>query len=161
MNLAKAFKNWGKELYAYVFLRINNRQAAEDIVQEVFMKAWRSRETFDPKVSSLKTWLFVIARNALNDAYKEKANSVAEDLNENLEVTAESFLELDDKILVEKVFESLQELAVKERELIILRYKLDYKLKDIAQIMGISLSDAKVSLHRGMKKLIEICNRNL
>lgn len=161
INLHAAFKNWGREIYAYVYLRVNKMEVAEDIVQDVFAKAWRSRGTFDEKKSSLKSWLFTITRNHLADFYKKNAFMTTVVLEEDIESEEDLSSEFEDKALLKLVFEKLRLLNEKDQDLIILRYKLDYKVKDIAEIMGLSLTDAKVSLHRAVKKLIEFCAEDL
>jgi RNA polymerase sigma-70 factor, ECF subfamily len=41
--------------------------AAQDVVQEVFLRAWRAADSYDPQLASLRTWLFAIARNVVVD----------------------------------------------------------------------------------------------
>jgi RNA polymerase sigma-70 factor, ECF subfamily len=49
---------------------LGDRGAAEDCVQETFLRAWRARDRFDPTRSSLRTWLFAIERNVIIDAHR-------------------------------------------------------------------------------------------
>ncbi len=57
----------GPELYRFVLRGLGDAHAAQDVVQETFVKAWRSGERYDPALSSLRVWLFGIARNAMID----------------------------------------------------------------------------------------------
>jgi len=57
----------GPELYRFVLRGLGDPGAAQDVVQETFVKAWRAADRYDPELSSLRTWLFGIARNAMID----------------------------------------------------------------------------------------------
>jgi RNA polymerase sigma-70 factor (ECF subfamily) len=142
-------------------LRLQNRENAEDVAQEVFMKAWRSRDTFDQKKSSLKNWLFAIARNEINNFLTKNAGKQTTDIDDIKEKISdesegpEEQSEREETTLA--VFEKLKMLNGKDQEIIVMRYKLDYSVKDIAQILKMEYSAAKVALHRAIKKLSEIC----
>lgn len=71
-------KNW-VSLYAdyllrYALFRLNNVEYCEDLVQDTFLSAWRSKETFKGN-SSEKTWLTAILKNKIIDAYRKNARS--------------------------------------------------------------------------------------
>ena len=57
----------GPELYRFAVRGLGDPGAAEDVVQETFLRAWRARDRFDADVASLRVWLFAIARNAVID----------------------------------------------------------------------------------------------
>lgn len=57
----------GPELYRFVLRNLGDEGAAEEIVQEVFLRAWRAADRYDPAKASLRVWLFAIARNAIID----------------------------------------------------------------------------------------------
>ena len=75
-NLDSAYDDHGRELYAFACSSLGDRGAAEDAVQEVFVKAWRGRGSFDPGRGSLRTWLFGIARNVVVDALRARGRRV-------------------------------------------------------------------------------------
>jgi RNA polymerase sigma-70 factor (ECF subfamily) len=68
-----AYAAHGGELYGFCLRRLGDAPAAEDAVQEVFVRAWRSAVRYDPAVASLRTWLFAIARNVVVDAHRARA----------------------------------------------------------------------------------------
>src|SRR3954471_13344204 len=61
------YRAYGDELYGFAVKRLRDRGAAEEVVQDVFMRAWRHADDFDPRRSSVRTWLYGIARNAVID----------------------------------------------------------------------------------------------
>lgn len=58
---------YAAELYRFALRSLGDRGAAEDVVQEVFVRAWRAADRYDPEIASLRVWLFAIARNAVID----------------------------------------------------------------------------------------------
>jgi len=62
-----AYAAHGAELYRFVLRGLGDAGAAQDVVQEVFLRAWRAADRFDPELASLRVWLFAIARNAMID----------------------------------------------------------------------------------------------
>src|SRR5215213_740155 len=53
-----------------------DRSSAEEVVQEVFLKVWRSSHTFDPSRGSFSTWLYRVTRSAALDLYRKRAHRV-------------------------------------------------------------------------------------
>jgi RNA polymerase sigma-70 factor, ECF subfamily len=66
-GLREAFLTHGGELFGFARRSLNSTQNAEDVVQETFSRAWRSRARFDPTLGSLRTWLFAIERRVIYD----------------------------------------------------------------------------------------------
>lgn len=62
-----AYLAHGPELYRFVLRGLGDPGAAQDVVQETFLRAWRAAARFDPELASLRVWLFAIARNAMID----------------------------------------------------------------------------------------------
>ena len=69
-DLAAAYDEHGHALFGFAVNALRDRSAAEDCVQETFLRAWRSRDGFSAERASLRTWLFVIARNVIIDAQR-------------------------------------------------------------------------------------------
>lgn len=157
-DLEQAFLKWNKLLYSYVYLRVQNREMTEDIVQEVFMKAWRSRETFDCQKSSLKNWLFAITINTINDFLRNKLRYNVEELQEFYASDEDLEANANKKALIELVFEKIKLLTDREQEILLLRYKADLAVEDIAKMLEMEYSATKVAIHRAIKKLIKFLN---
>ena len=60
-----------KPIYNFVYRYVNNKQEAEDVTQEVFVKTWRNLKKFK-RNKSFKTWIFSIAKNTAIDSFKKK-----------------------------------------------------------------------------------------
>ncbi len=68
--------NYADPLYAYTIVRINDTAAAEDIVQETFLSAWKARDTFLGEASE-KNWLYAICKNKIIDHFRKQSSGIA------------------------------------------------------------------------------------
>ncbi len=91
--------------------RIANQNDAPDIIQEVFIKVWKSLDRFDSSKASFKTWLFTIAKNTTTDFLRKKHHLLFSDMNKNDSEETDSFAENipDDKLLPHQIGQKLQE----------------------------------------------------
>jgi RNA polymerase sigma-70 factor (ECF subfamily) len=62
-----AYLLYGPQIYRFVLRGLDDAGAAQDVTQETFLKAWRRADLFDPSLSSLRSWLFGIARHTMID----------------------------------------------------------------------------------------------
>jgi RNA polymerase sigma-70 factor (ECF subfamily) len=66
--LAEAYRQFAPLIFSVSLRSLNDRHAASDATQEVFIRAWRFRAGYDPEVGSLPGWLLGICRNVISDA---------------------------------------------------------------------------------------------
>ena len=62
------YRTYGGELYGFALNSLGDRGTAEEIVQEVFLRAWRHAGNYDASRAGVRTWLYQIARHAIIDA---------------------------------------------------------------------------------------------
>ncbi len=140
-------------LRAY-FRRRLFRQAheAEDLVQDVLMAIHAKRATFDPS-QRLTVWVYAIAHYKLIDYLRRaRRRGVAVPIDDETEL----FAEAGDGAASADVETLLQHLPEKQRQTIRLVKLEELSVREAAAKAGISESDVKVSVHRGMKKLSKI-----
>ena len=144
-------------VFSIVLKIVNNREDAEEISQDVFLKAYQSLSTFERK-SKFSTWLYRIAYNAaISKTRKKRVEMVAIEetviTNYSTDEVGRNMNELEEndrQLILEKALKRLPE---EDNLLITLFYKNENSIEDISDITGLSVSNVKVRLHRIRKKL--------
>lgn len=152
------YKIYYRKIYRYLRINLQSQEAAEDLAQETFLKAWRSISTFSAySGGSLQAFLFRIARNLMIDLSREKKEFP---LDTALAIESKHDFEedLDRKINIETVQKALSKLEDEDKQLVVLRFFEEMPHADIAQIIDSNEGAVRVKLHRILKKLKEIIN---
>jgi RNA polymerase sigma-70 factor (ECF subfamily) len=161
-------KTYLKPVYNFIYRFVNDRDTAEDLTQETFVKAWRNLKRFDPE-KKFKTWLFAIAKNTAFDFLKKKKSLpfsyFTDDEGENwLEnVADDNFLPdeiLERSDLAEEMEKILEKIPIHYRTILILHYKEDFSLHEIAEILGEPYNTIKGRHQRGLVRLKELFLEN-
>src|SRR5215213_3352619 len=74
--LSKLYDRYSRTIYGVGLKILGERSLAEELVQEVFLKVWRSSRTFDPSRSSFSTWLYRLTRSVALDLYRKRARRI-------------------------------------------------------------------------------------
>lgn len=154
------FREYRESVYRYVRFRVATREAAEDVTSDVFMKALRTLNRYDPKRSAPRTWLLRIARNAVTDHLR------ALQRQQSLHVSLDGVPDLasdcpspEERLLREEQIQGLLNavatLREADREVLSLRYGADFSNAEIAETLEISRNAVAVRLHRALDRLRE------
>ncbi|MFZ1627106.1 MAG: RNA polymerase sigma factor [Candidatus Moraniibacteriota bacterium] len=148
-------------VYSFVFQLVQDRAAAEDVVQEVFVKAWRHLGRFDV-TRPFRTWLFAIAKNSAYDWLKKKraipfsafAIDEAEEPFENIPDTEPLPNELlIQEGVVHEVREAVACLHEPYRSLMVLVYQEGFSLHEASEVLGESYNTVKSRHQRAIARL--------
>lgn len=137
-------------IYAYFFVRLGAKLDAEDLTEQVFMKAFKNMHQFEGR-SSFTTWVYAIARNVLMDFLRDKYKMIFS--NEELtdgEVKTESSSIQERK--QRKVENLLAQLPDKYSQVLRLRFLQNLSITETAQVLGISENNVKVCQLRALQK---------
>lgn len=150
-------KRYYKQIYAFVYRNVNNKELAYDLTQEIFMKMIKNIKTYRGK-GEFKSWLFTLAINHCRDYLKSscymRQQSIQTGLPENLSVDHNNVSYIFERNETRKKVKSAIELLPDfQKEAVLLRYYHDLKIKDIAQITGVNESTVKSRLKQGLQKL--------
>lgn len=140
-----------RRVYAYVAYRLGDGPDAEDVTSEVFERALRYRESYDPRKGDPAAWLIGIARRCVAGAAlssKSREPSV-HDVREEPDPAAPAV----ERLTVRAAVASLDE---RDRELIALRYGADLTARQIAETLEMRTNAVEVALHRALGRLREI-----
>ncbi|HNT30492.1 MAG TPA: RNA polymerase sigma factor [bacterium] len=159
-DLVTAFEQYNELLYKYVYVRVGEQDIAEELTQDVFLKAWHARSRFDPRKASLKTWLFAIALNTIRDHLRNP--KIHAELNEETAPVLESVAQaVEHQQLHEQILALMHTLRPIDQELLTLRYINELSPREIAIIAQQPYGVIKVRLHRALTKLRNLCHGNL
>ncbi|UCS94181.1 RNA polymerase sigma factor [Echinicola marina] len=139
------------KLYRMAYLWLKDRAEAEDVVQEVFEKAWANRAALQ-KMENSVGWMVRVVKNQSLQRLRERQKWVVVDGQEEMpEVSLDSSEDVSPA--VKMVFRFLKELPEKQREVFQLREVEGLTYEEIAEYMEISVAQVKVNLFRARKKL--------
>lgn len=143
------------KIYRYVFLRVRHRETTEDIVSDVFMKAFSKIGTFDSDRHFLP-WLYRIAENTIIDHWrKERPTSDIDDAWDIADTEKLPDQLSEDGLREIKVKTMLAILSPTERTVVTLRLWDDLSYRSIAEATGKTEEHAKVIFSRAIAKLRE------
>ncbi|MDP4084989.1 MAG: sigma-70 family RNA polymerase sigma factor [Bacillota bacterium] len=152
-TLEGLFHDYSTLIYRFLVLMVNSREEAEDLTQEVFIRAYKGLPNFKGE-SSYKTWLYTIARNIAYDHCRKKKTlhffKGLAHLEKNEPVPEEI---LAKKEQTQYLYKALVELKLSYREIIILRKIKGYQINETAEILGWSEAKVKTTLHRALNAL--------
>ncbi|MEU8512586.1 sigma-70 family RNA polymerase sigma factor [Kitasatospora sp. NPDC048722] len=160
--MRNAYDEYGGELLGFAHGALGDRQLAEEVVQEVFLRAWRASSSFDSGRGSLRTWLYAIARNAIVDARRRRAvRPPAARAQEEGRETADADADPYDQLLARiELREALDRLRPEYRDVVVEVYFLGRSCADVAGELGIPASSARSRLYRGIRALRDILDEN-
>lgn len=146
------------DLFAYVAGMLRDRAAAEDVTAQAFERAYRRRQSFNPRRGTHRAWLFGIARNAALDELRRRKRH-AELADEPVDEGAAEALDDAAEASMRRttVRAAMAGLSARERELVALKYFAGLDNREIAAVIGVSESNAGTRLHRVIEKLREAC----
>jgi RNA polymerase sigma-70 factor (ECF subfamily) len=143
------------DVFAYVTTLLRDRGAAEDVTALAFERAFRKSGKFDARRGTERAWLFGIARNAALDELRKRKRTAAL-AADPADVAPEPDEEMDRALRRAAVRTALAELPSRDRELIALKFHAGLDNAEIADVLGVSASNAGTRLHRALTKLREI-----
>lgn len=157
-SFGKLYDYYFPKIYGFVASKTNDRESAEDLVSEVFMKALENIGSFEWRGVPFSAWLYKIARNTLNNYYGHHAKTRTTDIDEVYglaedEQKTSPIKKAAQQELSEKVKEIFTELP--ERELTVLQLKFYSQLsnREIVNVTGLSESNVAVILYRTLRKI--------
>jgi RNA polymerase sigma-70 factor, ECF subfamily len=152
-DFAEAYDEHLESVYGFFAYRLGSREDAEDLTQQTFERALRAWRRFDPERGSLAVWLMAIARNLLVDHYRADGSARLEALEEVGEERLGTAVPEPDLGIEPDLARALGALSCREREVIALRFGGDLSTAQIAELSGLSLSNAQQILSRSLRRL--------
>jgi RNA polymerase sigma-70 factor (ECF subfamily) len=146
-------------VYTLAYRIVGNREDAEELAQDVFVKVYRSLKDFRGK-SKFSTWLYSITYNtSISKIRKKQLENVSLNNHDNsrydiIDDEYEKYYNFD-KVPAELLRQALDELNPVDKSILTLYYQDDKPVKEISKVTGLTDSNVKVRLHRSRQKLFQ------
>jgi RNA polymerase sigma-70 factor (ECF subfamily) len=139
------------QIYRFVYRRLSNREAAEDVTAEVFFKALKAIDSFRPTAGTFSAWLYRIAANAVVDHTRARRPAASLDVTID---TADRAAPVEEQVInrveAATVWAAVDGLTDAQRVAVTLRFGRDLPIAIIAEHMGRSEGAIKLLLNRGL-----------
>ena len=149
------YSTYSKRLYWHIRNMVQNHDDADDLLQDVLVKAWKGLKRFRAD-SAIYTWLYRIASNECITFLKKKNKAVVLSLNSD-ENKEEGKLKSDENIDGIKLLATLQKaldtLPEKQRQVFCMRYYDEMTYQDISEKLGTTVGSLKASYHHAVIKV--------
>lgn len=158
---AEIVERYEIKLVRYVTYLIHDHDAAEDVVQDTFLKAYRNLNGFDRRLK-FSSWIYRIAHNEAMNVVKKSSRKVQMDDEdwENLADTMESVERTADrKLAADRLAACLNELPEKYRDPVVLNYLEQRSYREVGDILRLPVATVGVRINRAKKLLKQICER--
>ncbi len=150
-------------IYHMAYRMVNNREEAEDIAQETFIRVYSNLDRFD-EAYKFSTWIYRIATNLCIDRIRKKKAQFSLDESLDGEEGLDGYsrlatnqltpeMEVVQGELQNEVQHAIQSLPSKYRSIVILKYLQDLSLAEISEITNLPISTVKTRIHRGRETL--------
>jgi RNA polymerase sigma factor (sigma-70 family) len=159
--LSALYDRYSRTVYGVGLKILGERSSAEELVQDVFLKVWRSSRTFDPSRASFSTWLYRVTRSCALDLYRKRAGRVRQipDGAPHIAATKDSSNGpqevVDESWLSWRVSRALEALDTPHREVIELAYFGGLSQREISERTSVPLGTVKTRTASAFKSLRE------
>ena len=156
---AKLYDQYVEKVFRFVRFKVDNKEEAEDITSEVFLKVWSYLiENTEVKITSFAGLVYKTARNNVIDFYRARGQRKEVELDPEMPIGAEdkNYNVVANNQEVEQILRTIKKLKQEYQEMILLKYVDELTTSEIAEILGKSNMTVRVTLHRATKKLKEL-----
>jgi RNA polymerase sigma-70 factor (ECF subfamily) len=154
---ATLYDRHARAAYSLAYRMMGERQAAEDLVQDAFLKLWRGASSYRPERGNVRSWLLAIVHNQAIDQIRSSASRRR--TQEKVEASAprfqpsEAFAESWRNAQRDQVREALSTLPEEQLKTLELAYFSGYTHLEIAELLGLPLGTVKGRMRLGLKKI--------
>ena len=157
--LLRTFTELRDELVSTLWFMLGNRDDAQDIAQEVFLRCWRAQDGL-PEIRDLRAWIFRVGLNAAKDlrrsAWRRRVKPLlGEDIMQLADGTAPPQL-VEDAESLTRIRQALLQLRPEEKEVFLLRQNGDLTYEQIAQMRNCPIGTIKTQMRTALEKLRKV-----
>lgn len=151
------YRRHAARVYRYARWRTGSREAAETVVSDVFLEAWRSSDDYAPEEGSVESWLLGIARNVMRRERRRRERAPEPVDPTDLEGLASPAPTPEDEMVRDerraRILEAVWELPRSDRDLVALAYGAELSSARIARLLETTPGAVRTRLHRVLRRL--------
>lgn len=142
-------------IYRYIYFRVGDSVEAEDLTEEVFVKAWEALPGYKVMQYPFKSWLYRIAHNLVVDYHRKRRPLLLPDLDLHGSSTPPSATEdiIERRHNAKVLAAAIQKLGEEEQQVIILRFVEGLSHQEVAEVIGKSQAASRIIQHRALARL--------
>jgi RNA polymerase sigma-70 factor (ECF subfamily) len=141
-------------IYRYVFYQVKDKMTAEDITEEVFIKAWRAISSCKRKEKTFSSWLYRIAHNHVIDIFRSQKRELSTQM-ETVAELSDPKLKVETELEHQELLDEISFLPQNQKQVIVLKFIEGLDNQEIGQIMDKSQGAIRILQMRALAKLKE------
>lgn len=158
-SFQRLYEKYHQDIFQFLYYLVKDREQAEDLVHEVYIKVLKSYSSFEGQ-SSEKTWLFSIARHVAIDFFR-KQKTLRQRIMEKFDLDQAQIADrepLPEEIALQReeiqmLYKAMNDCNVNQRTVLILRFIKELSVAETAEVLGWTESKVKTTQHRALKVL--------
>ncbi|MEK5324893.1 RNA polymerase sigma factor SigX [Aeribacillus sp. FSL M8-0254] len=158
-SFQRLYEKYHQDIFQFLYYLVKDREQAEDLVHEVYIKVLKSYSSFEGR-SSEKTWLFSIARHVAIDFFR-KQKTLRQRIMEKFDLDQAQIADqepLPEEIALQReeiqmLYKAMNDCNVNQRTVLILRFIKELSVAETAEVLGWTESKVKTTQHRALKVL--------
>ncbi len=159
-NFAPLYSKYYKQIFLYVYQRMNDKDTAFDVTAQVFLKALTNLEAYEFRGVPFGSWLYRIAQNEVMQVFRDK--KARRTVNADVSDIKHLFEEIEECYYIEyqdQVIQLIKQLPEDELQLIEMRFFEKRPFKEIAEILMLTETNTKVKLYRILERLKKVIKK--
>jgi len=150
------FDRFHKRIYNFLARMTADRDTAEDLTQNVFLRLLKYRESYNPEMK-FQSWIYQMARNAFSDHYQrqKQRNPVKMEIEKLTDSMPDILDAIDQEENEKRLIRALAKLPDDYRELLVLTRFQHLKYEEVARYLDMTVANVKVKVHRAIGQLRE------
>lgn len=154
------FNCYGNLIYKIAYLNLNSKELSEECLNDVLLKVWINSSKFNQSKGEFKNWISTITKNlAIYTLRKNKNIKLEQELDEGLSSNTNIEDEINEKLSIKEVEEMLKHLKPIDRYILINKFFIGKKTKDIAKELEVNMGYVNLRIYRCRKILKEALER--
>ncbi len=152
--MERLYSRYGRTLHRYLLtLTFGDQHLAEDLLQEVLLRAWRTPELVNDRSDSARAWLTTVARNIVIDRLRRNGRRPQEASGDVLPQIAEPTCEIERVVTSLTVRDAMAKLTPTRREILIEMYFRQRSVNEVSESLGIPVGTVKSRAYYALRAL--------